>query len=245
MKVNTAFGAIAVAFVLTGCATTYSVTPVDTGAAKVTYESGRSTTDLDQKNGAVKVTPLGVMENGRLNFAVAAFNKRNEPINLGAENFTASVAGAPAQVYTYAQLEKQAKTAAAWATFAVALSGAASAYAANQNAYSTTNATMTTPRGGAYHYTASTYDPTAAALGTAAATAATAGGIYGIRKELDSTLNRLGGTILQTTTVAPNTAFGGQIIVAKPKSEAPYMIEVVAHWNDEDYVFHFNIAQVK
>ncbi len=245
MKFINAIGAITAAFALTGCASTYSVTPVDAGNAKVTYDSGRSTTDLDQKNGSVKVTPLGVMENGRLNFGVAAFNKLDQPVNLGAENFTASVAGAPAQVYTYAQLEKQAKTAAAWATFAVALSGAASVYAANQNAYTTTNATMTTPRGGAYHYTASTYDPTAAALGTAATTAATAGGIYAIRKELDATLDRLGGTILQTTTVNPNTAFGGQIIVAKPKSAAPYMIEVVAHWNDEDYVFHFNIAQVK
>lgn len=245
MRIINGIGVIAAAFALTGCATAYSVTPVDTGVAKVTYNSGRSTTDLEQKNGAIKVTPLGVMENGRLNFAVAAFNKSGQPSNFGAENFSASVAGAPAQVYTYAQLEKQAKTAAAWATFAVALSGAASAYAANQNAYTTTNATMTTPRGGAYHYTASTYDPTAAALGTAAATAATAGGIYAIRKELDSTLDRLGGTILQTTTVNPNSAFGGQIVVQKPKPSAPYTVEMTAHWNEEVYTFRFNIAQVK
>ncbi|MBO9711069.1 MAG: hypothetical protein J7521_22950 [Caulobacter sp.] len=245
MKIINTIFAIFTTFALAGCATTYSVTPADTGSAKVTYNSGRSTTDLELQNGAVKVTPLGVSENGRLNFAVAGFNKAKAPSNFGAENFSASVSGAPAQVYTYAQLEKQAKTAAAWATFAVALSGAATAYAANQNAYSTTNATMYTPRGGTYHYTATTYDPAAAALGTAAATAATAGGIYAIQKELDSTLDRLGGTILQTTTVNPNTAFGGQIVVQKPKSAAPYTVEIVAHWNDENYVFHFNVAQVK
>ncbi|PLR24987.1 hypothetical protein SGCZBJ_12165 [Caulobacter zeae] len=230
---------------LSACATTYTVTPVDTGLAKVTYESGRSTTDLEQKNGAVKVTPLGVLKNGRVSFAVAAYNKTSKAANLGSENFSASMGGQPLHVYSYVQLEKEAKTAANWATVAVALSGAAAVYSANQNAYSTTNSTLYAPGARVYRATSTTYDPTAAALGTAAATAATAGGIYAIRSELDSTLNRLSDSILQTTTVEPDHAFGGQIIVAKPKISPPYTVEVVGRWNDEDYVFRFNVQAVK
>lgn len=238
------FALLASASVLSACATTYSITPVDTGAAKVTYDNGRPTTDLEQANGAIKVTPLGVAENGRLNFAVAGYNKLNSPSNFGSENFTASVAGAPVKVYTYAQLEREAKNAATWAAVAVALSGAATAVAANNNAYRTTNTTLYTPRG-VYAAHSTTYDPTAAAVGTAAAGAATAGGLYAIRKELDSTLDRLGGTILQTTTIDPKQAYGGQIVVEKPKGSVPYQVEVKARWNEEDYTFRFSVAAEK
>lgn len=226
------------------CQTVYSVTPVDTGTAKVTYNSGNPTTDLELTRGAVKLTPLGVSEKGRVSFAVAAFNKAEQSQNFGTENFHASVANTPVKVFSHAQLVKEAKNEAAWAAVAVALSGAAAAYSAQQNAYSTTNAQMYTPRG-TYTYTAQTYNPTAAAIGTAAAGAATGAGLYAINRELDSTIDRLGGTILQTTTIDPNGAFGGQVIVAKPKVSPPYQIEVTARWNDEDYIFRFNVAPVK
>lgn|SRR5690606_25199058 len=228
------------ALMLTSCATTYSIMPIDTGTARVTYENGKPTTDLELEGGAVKITPLGVAANGRLSFAVAGYNKLGAPSNFGSENFTANVGGVQLKVYTYAQLEKEAKTAATWAAVAVALSGAASVYAANNNAYRTTNTTLYTPKG-LYTAHSRTYDPTAAAIGTAAATAATAGGIYLIGKELDQTLERLGGTILQTTTIEPGEAYGGQIVVAKPKKSAPYEVDVVAHWNGEDYLFRFKV----
>lgn len=47
------------ALMLTSCATTYSIMPVDTGTARVTYENGKPTTDLELEGGAVKITPLG------------------------------------------------------------------------------------------------------------------------------------------------------------------------------------------
>lgn len=229
------------AALLSGCVTTYSVTPIDTGEAKVTYYNGRATTDLELANGAVKITPLGVAETGRISFAVAGYNKAATPANFGSENFTANVGGATVRVFTYAQLEKEAKTAATWAAVAVAVSGAGAAIAANNNAYSTTNTTMYTPRG-VYTAQSTTYNPTAAAINTAAATAATAGGLYAIRKDLDATLDRLGGTVLQTTTVEPGDSYGGQIIVEKPKVAAPYVVEVSARWNDEVYTFRFNVV---
>ena len=56
---------------------------------------------------------------------------------------------------------------------------------------------------------------------------------------------RLGGTILKTTKVGPKQTYGGQIIVEKPKQSAPYTVEVKARWNDEDYLFRFNVAAEK
>lgn len=52
----------------------------------------------------------------------------------------------------------------------------------------------------------------------------------------------LGGTILQTTTIAPKETYGGQIIVEKPKASAPYVVEVNTRWNGEVYSFRFNVA---
>ncbi len=112
-------GAIS-ALVLSSCATTYSVTPVDTGAAMVTYGDGTSTTDLELANGAVQVTPLGVATNGRLTFAVAGYNKLAVPSDFGPEHFAASADGAGLKLYGYDQLEREARHAAGWAAFAVA-----------------------------------------------------------------------------------------------------------------------------
>lgn len=234
MKSITILGACASAFALTACATSYSVTPTDTGAAKVTYDQGRSTTDLEQTKGAVKITPLGTTEGGRLKFGVAVFNKSGEAVNIGTENFTASVAAEPVAIYTYAQLEKKAKTAANVALFVTALGSAGAGY-------STSSTTMTTPRGGTYRATTTHYNPYAAQL----AQERTANDMAAIRGQLDDTLARLGQDLLQTTTVKPGEAFGGQIILAKSKARGPHTVDIVAHWQGEDYPFHFNIAQVQ
>lgn len=231
-----ALGALA----LSGCATTYSITPVDTGLAQVSWQGGRPTTDLELHNGAVMVTPLGVEVNGRISFAVAGYNKLGTPAYFGPENFTAHAGGTPVPVYTYAQLEREAQNAATWAAFAVALTGVATAYAASNDAYRTVDTTVYTPRG-VHVSRATVYDPAAAALGTAAAAALTVGGLQWVDEHLDATLQRLGGTLLQTTTVAPAQTHGGQIVVGRSRRAVPYEVEVVAHWNGEDYVFRYRV----
>ena len=232
------------ALVLSSCATTYSIMPVDIGAAMVTYGDGRPTTDLELANGAVQVTPLEVASNGRLTFAVAGYNKLAVPSDFGPEHFTASAGGRELELYTYDDLEQEAQTAAAWATFAVALAGAAAVYVANDQAWQTTDSTLYTPDG-AYTVSTTTYDPALAAMGTAVATAATVDGVTMIGQQLDAARARLGDTILQTSSIDPLQAYGGYIVVARPKVRPPYVVEVVAHWNDEDYRFRFQVARVK
>ncbi|UNK56191.1 hypothetical protein MNQ95_08365 [Pseudoxanthomonas daejeonensis] len=236
-------GAIA-ALMLSSCATTYSITPVDTGAAMVTYGNGLPTTDLERANGAVQVTPLGVASNGRLTFAVAGYNKLVVPSDFGPEHFAARAGVAELRLYTYDQLEQEAQSAAAWAAFAVALTGAAAVYAANDQAWQTTDTTLYTPDG-AYTVSTTTYDPALAAAGTAAATAATMAGIDFVGQQLDAARARLGDTILQSTTLDPQQAYGGYIVVARPKVRPPYVVEVSARWNNEDYRFRFNVAKVE
>ena len=236
-------GAI-IALMLSSCATTYSFTPVDTGAARVIHGPGAPTTDLELANGGIQVTPLGVAGNGRMTFAVAAYNKLAEPSGFGPEHFAASADGARLQVHTYDELEGEAQKAAAWATFAVALAGAAAVYAAHDNAWQTTDTTLHTPDG-AYTVSATTYDPALAAMGTAMATAATVEGMNLVGQQLDAARARLGDTILQATTIDPQQAYGGYIVVARPKARPPYVVEVSARWNDEDYRFRFRVERAE
>src|SRR5690606_13347956 len=86
--------ALVAALAVSPCAATkYSLTPIDPGAAQLSYYNGRPTADLELRNGAVQVTPLGVEVNGRISFAVAAYNKLDVTSNLGPENFRARVGG--------------------------------------------------------------------------------------------------------------------------------------------------------
>ncbi|WP_246193505.1 hypothetical protein [Pseudoxanthomonas suwonensis] len=232
---------VVAALALTSCATTkYSITPIDTGAAHLSYYNGRPTADLELRNGAVQVTPLGVEVNGRISFAVAAYNKLDVPSNLGPENFRARVGGVWVPVYSYEDLGREAESAATWAAVAVAVTGVATAVAAHHDAHRTVDSTIYTRRG-PRHVRTTWYDPASAAAGTAAATVLTAGGLYLIDQELHETLDRLGDTILQTTTVRPQESWGGQIVVGRAIGRAPYDVEIVAHWNGEDYAFRFRV----
>lgn len=84
----------AIALALSACTTTrYTIVPLETHGAQVSFHNGRPTTDLELCNGAVQVTPLGVEVNGRISFAVAGYNKLDEPVDFGSENFSARVGG--------------------------------------------------------------------------------------------------------------------------------------------------------
>lgn len=233
----------AVAVLLSGCASTYTMTPVISSDQTVRYDQGRATTDQIGQYGAVKVTPVRVSDDGRLIFAVAALNTSVVPVTFGVENISMiDAAGSSVQVFTHDELVRQAKNRATWAAVATAFAGASAAYSANQNAYRTTNATMTAPGGRLYTYNARTYDPTAAAIGTAAATAATGAALYAIRSTLDQAIAGLGQEILQTTTIDPNQAWGGQVVAAKlPGNSWPREVQINVQWNGETFPFRFQV----
>ena len=232
---------------LGACATSYSVTPVAGAAQNLTYDHGSAVVMSKKENGAVRVAPTSTAFQGRMSLGVVAFNDSKVSANLGTENvhvFTA--AGAPVPIFTYEQLAKEAKTRAAWAAFAVALSAGANAYAASQPTTVTTYGTAYGSRGGAVNYssTATVYNPANAALANSINQAQTSRTMGQIGATLDATLAGLGNSVLRTTTVEPGSAFGGNVIIGKPKfaKGEDQALRVLVNFNGEEHEFHFSVG---
>lgn len=232
----------AASMVVSACATSYAVTPKVAGNQEIRYLQGQATTYSDLEHGAVQVTPMGVNAQGRLVFGVAAFNETDKASNFGIENVAAASNGAALRIFTHAEMERQAKNAATAALVLAVVAGAASAYAAQQNA--TTTSTYSTPRG---TYSYRHYSPVAAQLGTSIALAGTAATTAGIASTLDATLTGLSATVLQTTTIDPDEAFGGQITtdrVAVPSvGSLDAMLSV--SWNGDMHTFHWDVTKTQ
>lgn len=238
--------AAAAALSLGACATAYSVTPIADAAQNVTYDHGSPVVMSRKANGAVRVSPTSTAFEGRMSLGVVAFNDGKTSANLGTESvrvFTA--AGAPVQVFTYEALVKQAKTAAAWQAFAVALSGAANAYAASQPTTVNSYGSVYGSRGVAnYSSTATVYNPANAALANSINQAQTSRSMGQIGATLDATLSNLGSSILRTTTIEPGNAFGGNVIIDKPKfaKGEEHALRVVVNFDGEEHEFRFAVG---
>lgn len=233
---------VAASMAVSACATSYTVAPRASADQEIRYLNGQATTYSDMGNGAVQVTPLGVNEQGRLVFGVAAFNETDKPSNFGIENVVAGADGVPLRVFTHAEMERQAKNAATAAMVAAVLVGAASAYAAQQNA--TTTSTYYTPRG---TYSYRHYNPVAAQIGTSVAAVSTAATTAGIASTLDATLQGLSATVLQTTTIDPDEAFGGQVTTDRVKVPAEGSLDAMlsVSWNGDMHVFHWDVTKTQ
>ena len=204
------------------------------GISNITYVKGTPTIDIDRRGGDIRVTPLA-NDHGRLSFGVAVFNKGYAASNFGLETISVTVGAdnAPVTLLTREKLQKMAANRAGWAQFGVALAAGLQA----ANASSSYNATTFTPYGAVYTH-ATVYDPVAAnmALDRGAAQSAM------IQGRLNATLANLGDEIIQTTTVAPGTPYGGRIVLDKLKVKAyPDTITLMVHWNGDDYPFTFTL----
>jgi hypothetical protein len=80
------FSAVCLGALLSGCATTYAITPLAVGTTTTRYEQGVPMTASNLPSGSVKVKPIGVNDQGRLMFGVAAINQSPAPVNFGIEN---------------------------------------------------------------------------------------------------------------------------------------------------------------
>jgi hypothetical protein len=176
-------------------------------------------------------------------FGVAVFNKGKAANNFGVENLAlANADNVPIKIFTASELIHKEKVKAAWQAVAVALGGAAAAYSANANAYSTTNGYVSTPYGTATYYSR-TYNPAVAYAGTAAATAATGYGLISVKNSLDRAISDLRGHILQTTTIDPGGSYGGEVVAdGLPKGRLPQDVILSVHWNGEEYPFRYTVA---
>lgn len=232
--------AVCAAMSVSACASTYTSTPRPTAGQTIRYVQGIATTQAEGRNAAVQVTSFGPNDKGRLVFAVAVFNRGETAMNFGVENVSVSALGAPVRVFTYAELERMAKNDATTALVLTALAGGAAAAAASSGP--TYRSTTVTPYG-TYSTVATNY--AAQAVASSVAVASTANQMNNISANLDSTLSSLSGSVLQTTTIDPETSFGGQVIsdrVAFPEAGAlPTNFIVVV--GDETFDFAFDIAK--
>lgn len=189
--------------------------PVTSDGLIMRYNRGVPTGQRDDKLATITVTPLP-LNRGRLAFAVAAFNKSSQPINLGIENIDVSLSdGTQLRVLSHDDLVRQAKNRARWAQFGMALAtglaGAAVAANAGRHTY---NGTMATPYG-YYRYSGTYVNGTEQALATAATTAGGMYAIASIQQGLDDLVANLGESVLQTTTVDQGAGYGGNIVLDK------------------------------
>lgn len=244
MKQKSIVAACAAAALLAGCATTYSTTPVALGDQEVRYDRGVPTVTSAKQGSTVSVYPVGINERGRMVFQVAAFNSADQAFNFGVENVRFEAAGSPTRLFTYAELEREARNEATAALVLTALAAGASAYAAQQNAYNTTSGYVTTSSGTSTFY-ARTYNPTAAAVGVSAATASGAYTMHQIQRNLDGTLQELGAKLLQTTTVDPGQSIAGTIVSDRVRvpSDASLRTQLRVQIRDEVHAFEFDTTK--
>lgn len=224
-------------------ATDHILYPVQTGAETIRYRTGIPTLNLETQSGSVTVTPLP-LDHNHATFGVAVYNKGNNSVNFGIENITASVSGKPIEVLSREELQKRAKSRAAWSMVGLALlSGVAAAAASTAHTTDHAYGNVRTPHG-TYFWSASYRDNSIGTVASAATIAAGTAGIIGIQNRLEYTLGTLATDILQTTTVDPDNSYGGVVVIEKPSGmSTPYDVTMTIHLNGADYPFTFRLTE--
>lgn len=169
--------------------------------------------DIPDQEAAVRVVPLPGLDHGSLTFKVAVYNKSKRTFNFGVENVGFSQGDQQLAVFSKDELEKKAKNRAMWSQIGYAMLAGAAAAAQNNNTHITTY----TPRGGVYHTVINRPGLSDGQLATiAGGGAAIALSQIGLQKTLDA----LNDEIIQTTTLDPDSGYGGRIVCAKLKKTA-------------------------
>ncbi|MCJ2183651.1 hypothetical protein MTR62_13260 [Novosphingobium sp. 1949] len=218
--------------------------PVHIGAETARYERGTPTVSYDMPRGSVQIRPLPV-EDGRVAFSVAVFNKGMRAANFGTENISATVNGSPASIPTYDQLVHAAETKAHEAKIGTALLAGVLAGVAST---ASNEGTYYRRYGGPGHGHVEAirwHDDSPGRAGAAAVVAGGAMAIRGIDDKLDYTLEELGGQALRTTTIDPGASFGGMIIVSGVRRDDRHAdIRLAIDFDGVRYPFAFRLAPV-
>jgi hypothetical protein len=236
----------AIALVATSCpafSEELMLYPVQTGTETLRYRTGIPTLNIETPSGAIQITPLP-FDHGHVSFDLGVYNKGSQPSNFGIENISAKIQDGDIAVLSSAELQRRAKSRAAWSQVGIALlAGAAAAAASTAHTTQTSYGHVYTPHGG-YSWASSYRDNSIGVLGATAAVAGGTAGIIGIQNRLDYTLSNLSNDIIQTTTVDPDSSYGGKIEIEKnDKVKAPYDVRVTIAWNGASYPFVFRVTK--
>jgi len=194
--------------------------------------------DLPDQQAAVRVVPLPKLDHGSLVFKVAVYNKSKQPFNFGVENVSFAHGDQQLAIFTEQQLEKKAKSRALWSQIGYAMLAGAAAAAQNNNTHITTY----TPHGGVYHTVINRPGLSDGQIATVAAGgAAIALSQIGLQKTLDN----LADDIVQTTTLDPDSGYGGRVVCEKLKKVAvgdTLLLAVLI--NGEKHQFRFVVDKI-
>ncbi|WBO24349.1 hypothetical protein [Sphingomonas abietis] len=217
--------------------------PVQTGSETIRYRTGIPTLNIETSSGSVTVTPLP-LDHNHATFGVAVYNKGDNSVNFGIENVTASIGTQTLPVLSREELQKRAKSRAAWSMVGLAvLSGVAAAAVSTAHTTDHSYGNVRTPHG-TYSWSASYRDNSIGAAAAGATIAAGTAGIIGIQNRLDYTLGTLATDIVQTTTIDPDNTYGGIVVVEKPSGMGlPYDVTLTMHFNGTDYPFTFRMTE--
>ena len=206
----------------------------------VRYDRGVPTVeeDLPDQQAAVRVVPLPGLDHGSLTFKVAVYNKSKASFNFGVENIAFADGSEQLAVFTKDELAKRAKSRALWSQIGYAMIAGAAAAAQNNN----TTVTTVTPRGGVYR---TVINRPGLSDGQLASVAAGGGAIALSQIGLQKTLDSLNDEIIQTTTLDPESGYGGRIVCSKLKKAAlGEIVSLTITINGEKHLFRFVIDKV-
>ena len=211
--------------------------PVTAEGQTVRYEKGLATIEDDLPSAGVRVMPLAELDHGSMQFKIAVYNKSSAPFNFGVENISAEHNNQALAVFSVDDLEKKAKSRAMWSQIGYAMLAGAAAAAQNNN----TTYTTYTPRGGVYR---TVVNRSGLSAGQVATVAAGGGAIALSQIGLQKTLESLNEDVLQTTTVDPESGYGGKVIVSKMRAmKAGDVVAVTVMTGAEKHVFQFTVSE--
>jgi hypothetical protein len=191
--------------------------------------------DIPEQKAAVRVVPLPGLDHGSLTFKVAVYNKSKENMNVGVENISFLHGEQKMAVFTKEQLESKAKKRAMWSQIGYAMLAGAAAAAQNNNTTVTTYA----PGGRVYR---TVIDRPGLSDGQIATVAAGGGAIALSQIGLNKTLEMLNDEIIQTTTLDPDSGYGGRIVCEKLKKAKPgEVVTLAVEVNGERHLFRFKV----
>lgn len=208
------------------------ITP--TPGQAVIYENGHGIITSKKPKSFVTVCALGADNEGRIVFDLSVANTGKSPVTVGLENVTATTAkGKPLRIYSRDDVERQARTNAAIAAFAVGLNAGAQSYSASQpstttysgsyagtsnyrvnNRYGSQIGSVTGTQYGISSGSSTTYDPARAAVAQQAIQANTVANMGIIQTGLSQRLDGAQ-SIFASTTLFPGKQYGGRLLTKR------------------------------
>jgi hypothetical protein len=240
---------------VSACATPYKLTAIPTDGQQLEYFRGQATLTSFEPTSIVAISPSAKSFEERAGFVLTVVNEGGEPELIDTPQIEITSSSGALKIYSAAELEKEARNAAAWQSFAVAMSSASQSMANSQAAYSSSYTTArTNTYGTAYSpygtttynstgygsATTTTYNPAVTQALEAQNRARTNEQMSAITSQLQSSLAEVQSSALQATTVRPGEAFTSKLVVGPVQlSKGENTVTVTVNFGADVHTFRF------